>query len=191
MKSCLLTTRRKIIIIINTIALTAALRGKVKVRGRIVHCGQKVNSAACFTSFTTNCIYTRALPPAWLPPCCTGLQDRSPGEGICPVGQQPPSCSSHPCLAQKYWGGQGQRVHLCQIHGLLIPEGHQVAFPRTTAFCIPCSSLSGHPSVTPANRLWNTPTPWGTSSDSAGLTRSWWQCQLQCLEKDGLIGTSG
>jgi len=77
MKFCLLTTGREIIII-NTIALTVALRRKMQVRGYIVHSGQKVDSAICFISFTPNCIYIQALPPVWLPSCawesCAGLQ---------------------------------------------------------------------------------------------------------------------
>lgn len=123
MKSCLLTMGRKIIII-NTTALTAALRGKMK-----VYCPLWAESKqGCLFYILYNQLFLQPSSASSLaPPCCIwqsypGLQERSLERGTCPEGQQLPCCSSQ---------GQGQRVHLCQIqlrlyHGLLIPEGHQV-----------------------------------------------------------------
>lgn len=64
-----------------------------RLEGALSTLGKKVNGA-CFTSFTTNCIYIQALSPAWLPHCawetCTGLQERSSwgGGGHLPCGPE-------------------------------------------------------------------------------------------------------
>lgn len=169
MKSCFLTTRRKRIII-NTVGLTAALRGKVKVRRCIVHSEQKAK--CCLFYILYNQLYLHpTLPPAWLLLCsresCSALQETSSW-----VASTLWASSHSAVAATLVWHRNIEkdmnRGCICVKSSSgstmgLISEGHQGTLPRTTAFCIPCSSLSGHPSATRANRLWNTMTPRETS----------------------------